>query len=153
PVAEVGAQLSLFDELPVGPPERGWQLPELVPVPAPPLHKVRQLSYSALALFQRCSYRFYAERVAGLRERPRAGRDEGLVDGGGEGLAATEIGDAVHRLLELVDLADPRVPDLSVVSQWYPGVTPEELERIEAFTASYCDSALARRVAGLAGAR
>src|SRR5262249_60613836 len=68
PVAEVGAQLSLFDELPVGPPVRGWQLPELVPVPAPPLHKVRQLSYSALALFLRCSYRFYAERGGGLRE-------------------------------------------------------------------------------------
>ena len=38
-------------------------------MPAPPLHRVRQLSYSALALFERCSYRYYAERVAGLRER------------------------------------------------------------------------------------
>ena len=39
---------------------------------SPPLHHVRQLSYSALALFQRCSYRYYAERVAGLRERRAA---------------------------------------------------------------------------------
>jgi len=38
-------------------------------VPPPPLHRVRRLSYSALALFERCSYRYYAERVAGLRER------------------------------------------------------------------------------------
>jgi ATP-dependent exoDNAse (exonuclease V) beta subunit len=143
--AEPGTQLSLFDELPVAPPVRGWPLPELAPVPAPPLHKVRQLSYSALALFQRCSYRFYAERVAGLRERPRAGA--------GEGLAGTEIGDAVHRLLELVQLADPRVPDVSVVREWYPRVTVEELERIEMFVSSYCDSPLARRVAGMAGAR
>jgi ATP-dependent exoDNAse (exonuclease V) beta subunit len=145
PPAEPGSQLSLFDELPTSPPVRGWPLPELMPVPAPPLHKVRQLSYSALSLFQRCSYRFYAERVAGLRERPRSGA--------GAGLAGTEIGDAVHRLLELVDLADPRAPDSSVVREWYPRVTDEELERIETFVSSYCESPLARRVAGLEGVR
>jgi ATP-dependent exoDNAse (exonuclease V) beta subunit len=143
--AEPGAQLSLFDQLPTGPPVRGWPLPELVPVAPPPLHKVRQLSYSALALFQRCSYRFYAERVAGLREKPRAGA--------GEGLAGTEIGDAVHRLLELVELADPRPPDVAAVREWYPRVSDEELERIEALVSSYCESPLARRVAGLEGAR
>jgi ATP-dependent exoDNAse (exonuclease V) beta subunit len=143
--AEPGAQLSLFDELPTEPPVRGWPLPELVPVVPPPLHKVRQLSYSALALFQRCSYRFYAERVVGLREKPRAGA--------GEGLAGTEIGDAVHRLLELVELADPRPPDISIVREWYPRVSDEELERIEGLVTAYCESPLARRVAGLAGAR
>ncbi len=84
------AQLSLFTELPSTPPVRGWLLPELVPVPAPPLHRVRQLSYSALALFGRCSYRYYAERVARLPER----RGDGPSGGG---LTATEIGDAVHR--------------------------------------------------------
>ena len=46
------------------------------PVPGPPLHRVRALSFSALALFERCSYRYYAERVAGMRaarrERGRA---------------------------------------------------------------------------------
>ena len=63
------------------------------------LHHVRQLSYSALALFQRCSYRYYAERVAGLRER-RAAPTESV------GLAATEIGDAAHRLLEVVDMRE-----------------------------------------------
>ena len=74
--------------------------------PSPPLHRVRRLSYSALALFERCSYRYYAERVAGLRERRGVGAPAAI------GLAATEIGDAVHRLLELVDLRDPRPPDL-----------------------------------------
>jgi ATP-dependent exoDNAse (exonuclease V) beta subunit len=145
PAPEPGTQLSLFDELPVAPPVRGWQLPELVPLPAPPLHKVRQLSYSALALFGRCSYRFYAERVAGLRERPRAGAPEGL--------AATEVGDAVHRLLELVDLSDPQLPDVSIVRSWYPRVGDAELERIETFVASYCSSELARRLARLDGVR
>jgi ATP-dependent exoDNAse (exonuclease V) beta subunit len=69
------------------------------------------------------------------------------------GLAATEIGDAVHRLLELVDLAAPVPPDVEQVRAWYPPVTDEELERIAGFVASYCDSELARRVAILPGAQ
>ena len=83
-------------------------------------------SYSALALFERCSYRYYAERVAGMRPTRRARHGAG-----GGGLAATEIGDAVHRLLELVDLSRsaPR-RTLEQVRAWYPAVTDEELERI-----------------------
>src|SRR5439155_6089871 len=61
-------QLALFAELPTAPAPRGYRLPELTPLPPPPLHKVRRLSYSALALFERCSYRYYVERIAGLRE-------------------------------------------------------------------------------------
>jgi RecB family exonuclease len=117
-------------------------------VPEPPLHRVRRLSYSALALFERCSYRYYAERVAGLR--PGDGRAGG--DGDGEGLLATEIGDAAHRLLELVDLREPVPPDATVVRSWYPRVTDEELARIEGHVAAYCSSTLARRVASLPGA-
>ena len=82
-------QLALFAELPTDPAPRGYRLPELVPLPVPPLHKVRRLSYSALALFERCSYRYYAERVAGLREQRGAGVGEAVT-----GLKATEIGDA-----------------------------------------------------------
>jgi len=107
---------------------------------------VRRLSYSALALFERCSYRYYAERVAGLRER--RGEVPGAV-----GLAATEIGDAVHRLLETIDLRDPRVPDVAPVQAWYPAVTDDELERISAFVDSYCGSELAARIATLEGAQ
>jgi ATP-dependent helicase/nuclease subunit A len=139
-------QLSLFAELPSTPPVRGWVLPELVPVPQPSLHRVRQLSYSALALFQRCSYRYYAERVGGLRERRPVGP-------GGGGLAATEIGDAVHRLLELVDLCDPALPDFALIRSWYPSAGEEEVERISRFVSSYCESDLARRVSLLEGAR
>ncbi len=139
-------QLSLFDDVPAAPVLHGLALPELAEVPEPGLHHVRQLSYSALALFQRCSYRYYAERVAGLRERRQG-------EGPGGGLAATEIGDAVHRLLELVEPTDPRPPDLAVVTSWYPAVSDEELERIAAFVRTYCDSPLARRLAGLDGVR
>src|SRR5262249_31951267 len=126
---------------------RGYRLPELAPLPVPPLHRVRRLSYSALALFERCSYRYYAERVAGLREQRPAGR------GGDAGLLATAVGDAVHRLLELVDLGRPALPEIELVRDWYPTVTDEELARIEGFVEAYCSSELAARVAGLAGVR
>jgi ATP-dependent helicase/nuclease subunit A len=144
-VAEDG-QLELFAELPTKPMARGYRLPELVPLPAPPLHKVRRLSYSALALFERCSYRYYVERVAGLRE------ERGTVPGA-HGLKATEVGDAVHRLLEIVDLAAPSPPDVEIVRSWYPAATGEELARMAAFVSSYCDSELAARIATLAGAQ
>src|SRR5207237_1638289 len=88
--------------------------------------------------------RFYAERVAGLRARRPAG---GVGEGG---LLATEVGDAVHRLLEAVDLAAPVAPDLAEVRDWYPRATDEELELIRTFVTSYCESELARRVAALA---
>jgi ATP-dependent helicase/nuclease subunit A len=146
-------QLALFERiedivLPAAP-----RLHELVTVPEPPLHRVRRLSYSALALFERCSYRYYAERVAGLR--PGDGRPEGspaAANGDGGGLLATEIGDAAHRLLELVDLHRPAPPDVEFVRSWYPAVGDEELRRIEGHVAAYCSSELAARVAGLPGA-
>jgi ATP-dependent exoDNAse (exonuclease V) beta subunit len=144
PEAPEGAQLELFSELPTGPVPRGYRLPDLVPPPVAPLHRVRRLSYSALALFERCSYRYYAERVAGHRVVRPAGQGEG-------GLRATEVGDAVHRLLELVDFAAPTAPDIQEVREWYPGVSDEELERIAGFVASYCESDLAARIAGLRG--
>jgi ATP-dependent helicase/nuclease subunit A len=147
PVDDAG-QLALFAELPAKTAPRGYRLPELLPLPSPPLHRVRRLSYSALALFERCSYRYYVERVAGLRE------ERGTVPvAKGQGLKATEVGDAVHRLLELVDLAAPTPVDVEIVRNWYPTVGDEELRRIAAFVESYCSSELAARIATLTGAR
>ncbi|MBA3718337.1 MAG: PD-(D/E)XK nuclease family protein, partial [Actinobacteria bacterium] len=122
-------------------------LPELEAVPEPPAYRIRRLSYSALALFERCSYRFYAERIAGMRPKRRAAEGE-------PALAATEIGDAVHALLERVDLSSPRVPDdlEPQVRSRYPFAREDEIERIRALTAAYCSSELAARVAALPGA-
>jgi len=152
-VAEEPGQLALFDSsggagsAPVTAPK----LPELAPVPEPPLHRVRSLSYSALALFESCSYRYYAERVAGMRE----GRATGSVPGQA-GLAATEIGDSVHLLLEETDLRDPRPPERGALAEKvrarYPAATDEEVERIAGLVQAYCDSELARQLAGLEGA-
>jgi ATP-dependent exoDNAse (exonuclease V) beta subunit len=145
-------QLALFDELPTGRPRLGIELPELNTIATPPVYDVRRLSYSALALFERCSYRFYAERVLGLplRERAAAASD-------GAALAATEIGDAVHRLLELVPLDAPAPPPRATLAEtvrvWYPDVTEGELERIAGLVDAYCASPLAARLASLHGAR
>jgi ATP-dependent helicase/nuclease subunit A len=150
PITEDG-QLALFAD------GGGGALPPVVPalpalaeVPSPPLHRVRRLSFSALALFERCSYRYYAERVIGMRPT-----DVRTAVPGTPGLAATEIGDAVHRLLELVNLREPLLPEdlVTRVQAWYPRVTDDELERIAGFVRSYCESDLARRVATLEGAR
>ena len=144
-VAEEG-QLSLFAELPSVPVPRGYVLPELVPVPAPPIHRVRRLSYSALALFERCSYRYYAERVAGLRER-RGRRARG---GGARGDRDRRRGAPAARAGRSGVAA---APDVSVVRTWYPSVADEELERIAAFVEAYCESELATRLASLTGVR
>ena len=145
--AEVAAsggdsQLELFagENVPVLPPPAP-RLPELAPVPQPPPHNVRSLSYSALALFGRCSYRYYAERIVGMRPSDTRGTVPGQ-----SGLAATEIGDAVHVLLEHGVAADEvREPVLTR----YPAATDEDLARVGQLVQAWYDSPLARRLGEL----
>jgi ATP-dependent helicase/nuclease subunit A len=135
-------QLELFvgDDVPPLPPPAP-RLPELAPVPEPPLHHVRSLSYSALALFGRCSYRYYAERVAGMRPSDVRGTIPGQ-----SGLAATELGDAVHVLLEHgVAGDDIRTPVLAR----YPAATEEDLARVGQLVQAWHDSPLAQRLGEL----
>ncbi|MBA3364276.1 MAG: UvrD-helicase domain-containing protein, partial [Actinobacteria bacterium] len=156
PVATDGVdgygQLSLFaagepDSLPLPAP----RLPPFPPVPHPPANPVRRLSYSALALFERCSYRFYSERIAGLH--PVAANGVAARKGG---LAATEIGDAVHGILEHLNLRAPQAPEAMelehAVRARYPAASDDEIARIGGFVAGYLESDLARRVAALPGA-
>jgi ATP-dependent helicase/nuclease subunit A len=119
-------------------------------VPAPPLHRARRLSFTALSLFERCSYRYYVERVAGMRERDA--REAGAL--AVEGLGATELGSAAHALLEHLDLTAPRVPDdlEERVRAGWPAATEENLDCIREHVTAYCESELAERVARLAGA-
>ncbi len=150
-VATETGQLALFEGSGEALPPSAPRLRELTVVPDPPLHRVARLSFSALSLFERCSYRYYAERVVGMRPTAWA---EGAR--GGEGaLHATEIGDAVHRALELVDLGAPARPaDLeTVVRSWYPTITDAELAHVTALVDTYCGSSLAQRLAGLDGVR
>jgi ATP-dependent exoDNAse (exonuclease V) beta subunit len=151
-VATEAGQLALFEGSGEALPPPAPRLRELTVVPDPPLHRVARLSYSALSLFERCSYRYYAERVAGMQPVPWGNGEAGDRQGG---LHATEIGDAVHRLLERVDLARPTPPaDLDeLVRAWYPTVSDRELELVARHVGAYCGSALARRIAQLEGVR
>jgi ATP-dependent helicase/nuclease subunit A len=139
-------QMQLFEPVNGGGPAPAPVLPDLRPVPAPPALDLRRLSFTALALFDRCPYRFYAERIAGLRPRDGAGD----VPGGDAGLAATEIGDAVHVLLE-VGAAPEEVRDRVLAR--YPAATEDDLARIEALVAAWHGSDLARELAATEGAR
>ena len=151
-VAEESGQLALFGDVLSAFVPAGVELSPLEPIPTPAVHEVRRLSYSALALFGRCSYRYFAERVAGLRAVPP---ERGAETAGG--LAATEVGDAVHRLLEVVPLDNPTPPGRAeleaAVREWYPLVVDAELDRIAELVDAYCRSELAARLAGLPGAR
>jgi ATP-dependent helicase/nuclease subunit A len=144
-------QLALFEGSGERLPPAAPRLRELAAIAEPPLHHVSRLSFSAISLFERCSYRYYAERVSGMRPTPwRSG--EGDEKGG---LHATELGDAVHRLLERVDLLRPAPPaDLEgLVRGWYPAVADAELERVRELVEAYCGSELAHRIASLDAVR
>jgi ATP-dependent exoDNAse (exonuclease V) beta subunit len=142
PVDETGSQLTLFSS------EELFQagivapvLPPLGPIPEPPIHDPRRLSFSALATFDQCSYKYYARYVAGMRER----------EDGAAGLGALGVGSAVHEVLETLDLAAPVAPEN--LAARFPRAGAEELTRIESFVTAYCESELAARLARLEGLR
>ncbi len=66
---EVG-QLALFEGAGEEIPAPAPRLRELVEIPAPPPAVVTRLSYSAISLYDRCGYRYYAERIAGMQPAP-----------------------------------------------------------------------------------
>jgi ATP-dependent helicase/nuclease subunit A len=145
-ISEEG-QLLLFQHGRAAELEPGAKLEPLAPIAPPPLYRPRRLSYSGLRQFESCSYRFFAERVCGMKSLPRP------AGGDGAGLAATELGSAVHELLEQIDLRAPKSPAPAEIEQdvrsRHPAASDEDLERIGRFVANYCDSKLARRVAQL----
>ncbi len=155
-LVEEAGQLALFEGVGEEIPPAAPRLRELLPLPTPPPVRVARLSYSAISLFDRCGYRYYAERVAGMRPAPWAPANG---DGAGQvgELHPTEIGDATHRLLELVDLSAPVALDdaetEALVRSWYPAVGGEEIARIAAYVRSYAGSTLAARVATLTGVK
>jgi ATP-dependent helicase/nuclease subunit A len=137
-------QLALFVPSDEGHAAPAFELPPLEPVAQPPAVRIRRLSYSALELFARCSYRFYAERLVGLAPRDA----EGGAAGGG--LDPSEIGDAVHWLLELGVSSDEA---RALVSERHPLVSEEDLLRVETLVAAWERSPIAARLAASEGVR
>ncbi len=73
--------------------------------PTSPAYSALSLSYSALALYERCGYRFYVERV--LRLPQVASPMTAQTQPGGSGTVGTERGTLVHQLLAGLDLLRP----------------------------------------------
>ncbi len=117
-------QLSLFDVPPVAA-RPSLELPAaLAPLPGAAVHVPRALSYSALALHDRCGFQYYAERVIGLRP-PLAG---------GGPLRGALLGDALHRAVALG--AERACAELE----------PEDRAAVEALVAAWEGSPLAARM-------
>ena len=116
------------------------------PTPAPP--PVETLSYSSLAEYQRCGYRFYAERVLGLPAR-RADADAQRRDPGG----GRRRGILVHALLERLDFRRPVAPAAHVAraaavrGDLQPPPGPAELDALAAIVRQFADSELCARLA------
>ena len=83
------------------------------PPSAPPGPPVAALSYSSLAAYQRCGYRFYAERVLRLPALP--GQDQPRESP--VGLTALDRGTLVHALLERLDFRRPRRPTDAMIAE------------------------------------
>ena len=137
-----------------------------VPVPPPlppaaqPTSPVSRLSYTALGAYQRCGYRFYAERVLGLpavpdaRGTPTTGTTAAATPAG---LAAVERGVLVHALLEQLDFRRPAAPAVEAVTAraTAAGLTAnaEEAAELAGLVGRFADSELCARLGRASGAR
>ena len=108
------------------------------------------LSYSSLAAYARCGYRYYLEREVGLPERPAAD-----VESRRGGLDARGRGVLVHEALEALDFADPRVPEPSELQAAAAGqgiaISEREAKDIAGLVAGFAGSELRARLAGGGG--
>lgn len=123
--------------------------------PAPPLGRRRPrastielpaaLSYTAIAEYERCRYRFQLQRIAGLAD-VAAPAAPGLSDGDPQGSAR---GVAVHALLEALDFADPRAPSGAQIelAARAAGVADGGRGVLGELVASFARSSLCRRLA------
>ena len=129
---------------------------------------VGHLSYSALALYEQCGYRFYVERVLGAREAlsPAPGEAPteppevpGEMPDPETGIArshALGIGNAVHAALEWSAARDWRVPDGELVARMLgrEGLAgdADALSRARRLVTGWLESALLRELGGRARA-
>ena len=104
---------------PVAPPA-SVSAPAPVAVTSPPpvatARPVSALSYSSLAEYERCGYRFYAERVLRLPPLPGHGGDAPAVHATGA-LSALDRGTLVHALLERLDFRRPVRPTEAMIAE------------------------------------
>jgi ATP-dependent helicase/nuclease subunit A len=160
PASPSGGQLTLelfAPAAPAEPPRRvvaDRRVASLRPLPA-------TLSYSSLAAYDRCAYRWYLERVlrlprddAGGPARARAERPAGPIPGG---LDALTRGSLAHALLEELDFADPRPPADDAVREAArlieAELTEPDIADLQQLVAAFTDSPLSQRLAAASDVR
>jgi ATP-dependent exoDNAse (exonuclease V) beta subunit len=143
--------------------------PELAEVPAARPLPVGRLSYSSLESYRRCGYRFYVERVAGLRPRdlgaapaaapPAANGDGQLVldlaaarpPRTAEAITPLLRGSIVHELLERLDMRAPEVPGDDAIAERVrahgAAAGPEDVADIAGLIGGFAGSELRARIA------
>ena len=115
------------------------------PPGAPPVS--RTLSYSRLAAWQACGYRYYAERVLGLPEAPPpvpspVPHEGAPADPPATGLDPRTRGSLVHAMLEHAGSGA-----VELAGAWGIELTAEEAADVVRLTEAFNDSPLARRMA------
>ncbi len=134
------------------PPARPPELARLeagAPVPAPRAGS-GALSYTALAEYERCGYRYYLERVLGLPpdDRLPAGVRPSARSGA---LPGRVRGSLVHRLLETFDFRRPAGPGAervaALAAELGAAPAPDELAEIARLVAAVADTELGARLA------
>jgi ATP-dependent helicase/nuclease subunit A len=136
PVVSVYQLALALDEVTEPEPPALPALLPLEPLPVAPRHVPRSLSFTALALHERCPYRYLAERELGLAPVVRPGEGDGPFSG----LGALAIGSAVHAVLE-------GRPGLDLEVLLGVPVSADDRARIAAFTSAFDGSLLAAEVA------
>jgi ATP-dependent exoDNAse (exonuclease V) beta subunit len=117
---------------------------------APP---VGALSYTSLAAYQRCGYRFYVERVLSVPGREAPGPPSPAPPGGAV-LTPAERGTVVHALLERLDFRRPAVPQPAAIIAAAPREpSAEELEEIAGLVERFTGTELCRRLGRATGVR
>jgi len=112
------------------------------------------LSYTSLAAYDRCAYRWYLERILRLpREDPgpalaKVARPAGPVP---DGLDALTRGSLAHALLEDLDFARPEPPTEQAVQQAAERIEAElteaDVQDLQQLVAAFAHSTLATRLA------
>jgi ATP-dependent helicase/nuclease subunit A len=131
-------------------PAGGVRQPELglAALPAPRALPVSRLSYSGIADYRRCSYRFYLERALGLPQVDPPFAAEPLPE---TGIGPLLRGTLVHQLLERLDFRRPRVPADPEVEELAAShgaaLSAEEIADLRGMVERFAGSALRERIA------
>jgi len=99
------------------------------------------VSYSSIAAYRACGYRFYVERVLGLPPVEAAVAGAAAASG----LGAAERGTVVHALLERIDFRRPVVPSVDAV-RGQARMSAEEAQEIVELLERFLSTELAARL-------